>query len=89
MKIGKPPETDMKPPPIQPGYKANFKTLLHAGRNDDLALVSCIDKASQKPVIVICAMQRNQDKTITPIPLAKMFDGDPFDELEDPTKKQT
>lgn len=49
-------------------------------------LVSCIDKKTQKPVAVICAVNRNKDDTLDMVPLAKMFDGNPYMELENPVK---
>lgn len=74
-----------KPIKITPGHKANFQTMLKAARHGDLALVSCIEKATQKPVMAVCAMSRNDDGTITPMPFARLFDGNPFELLEDPT----
>lgn len=75
----------MKPQKLSKGYKANFKTLERAFKNGDLALVSAIRKADQKPVALLCAMQQNADDTIMPIPLAEMVDGNPFEIYEDPT----
>lgn len=70
-------------PRIEPGYKANFETLRRAAAAGDLALVDCQDKSTLKPVRVICAMQRERDG-ITMVPLAKLFDGDPYEELNPP-----
>lgn len=77
----------MKPPKLAKGHKANFETLSRAFANQDIALVSAIRKADQQPVALICAMQRNDDKTITTIPLAEMVNGNPFELYEDPTKE--
>ncbi len=73
------------PPRLLPGYVSNFTTLRAASGNGDLALVSAIRKADQAPVALVCAMQRNADKTITPVPLAVMVEGNPFELFEDPT----
>lgn len=73
------------PPELRPGYKRNFQTLLRAAGYADLALVSAIRKSDQKPVALVCAMQTNGDQTITPVPLAVMCEGNPFDDFEDPT----
>jgi hypothetical protein len=73
------------PPKLRRGDKSNFKTLLRAADNSDLALVSAIRKVDQKPVALICAMSINDDETITPVPLAVMVEGNPFDLFEDPT----
>lgn len=75
----------MKPKRLSKGHKANFKTLECALKNGDLALVSAIRKADKKHVALVCAMQRNEDDTITPIPLAEMVNGNPFELYEDPT----
>ena len=75
----------MKPKRLSKGHKANFKTLERAFENGDLALVSAIRKADKKHVALVCAMQRNEDDTITPIPLAEMVNGNPFELYEDPT----
>jgi len=75
----------MKPKRLAKGHKANFKTLELALNNGDLSLVSAIRKADKKNVALVCAMQRNEDDTITPIPLAEMVNGNPFELYEDPT----
>lgn len=72
------------PPKLRPGQRANFETLRTAAQANDLALVSCRRKDGSA-VAVLCAMQTNEDGTISPIPLAYQFAGNPYDELEDPT----
>lgn len=73
------------PPKLRKGDRTNFNTLLRAADNSDLALVSAIRKDDQLPVALICAMSVNEDETITPIPLAVMVEGNPFEIFEDPT----
>lgn len=75
----------MKPPALCEAYRRNFQTMFKAGKNGDLALVSAVRKADQKPVALVCAMQVNKDDTITPIPFAVMCEGNPFEDFEDPT----
>ena len=75
----------MTPSKLRKGDKANFKSLLKAAKNHDLALVSAIRKFDQKAVALVCAMSRNEDKTITPVPFAVMVEGNPFELFEDPT----
>ena len=70
--------------PITKGYKANFDTLIRAAKHSDLALVECQDKTTRQPVYVACAMQREPDGEISMIPIARMFDGNPYDELNPP-----
>ena len=73
-----------KLPKLLPGYKDNFETLKKACANGDLALVSAIRKADQKPIALICAMCTT-DTGIMPVPLAVMVEGNPFELFEDPT----
>ena len=69
---------------IQKGYKANFETMKAAFANGDVCIMECTDTTTKKPVIVICAAQREDDGDVTFVPLAKMFDGNPYNELEPP-----
>lgn len=75
----------IKPQKIPKAHKSNFQTILNAASNGDLALVSAIRKHDQQQVFLVCAMSRNSDRTITPVPLAEMVNGDPFEMYEDPT----
>lgn len=72
--------------PIAQGYKANFQTLQRACRNGDLALLECTDKATGAPVIVVCAVGRDAGEYVLS-PVARMFDGNPYDELNPPKHK--
>ena len=73
------------PTKLRKGDRANFQTLLRAADDGALALVSAIRKADQQPVALVCAMQQNEDETITPVPFAVMVEGNPFELFEDPT----
>lgn len=73
------------PGPLLPSYKKNFKQLQRASKNGDLSLVSAIRKSDRANVALVCAMQWNEDNTITPIPFAVMVEGNPFELFEDPT----
>lgn len=74
------------PPALSPGYKANFATLQRAQDNKDLALVSAIRRADDKPVALVCAMQYEQEtKSFRPVPLAVMVEGNPYKLFYDPT----
>lgn len=68
---------------IPKGYRANFNTLLRAAKNGDLALVECEDKKTRKKVYTLCAVGRD-DKEYVMAPVAKLFDGDPYEELNPP-----
>jgi hypothetical protein len=65
--------------------KHNFSTMLRAAKNGELALLSCIEKSTKQPVMAICAMQKEDDGSITPVPIAQMFQSNPYELLEDPT----
>lgn len=69
------------------GYKFNLRTLILAAKNDDLCLLECKDKATGKTVIVVCAVSDEPDGEYF-IPLAKMFDDNPYAELVPPTDTQ-
>lgn len=69
---------------ISKGHKANFETLKRAAANGHLALVECTDKKTGATVIAVCAIGRDgSDYTVHPF--ARMFDGNPYDELNPPT----
>jgi len=73
-----------KPPRLTKGQRANFETLRRACTAGHLALVSAL-RTDGTPVAVLCAMQENEDGTISPVPLAYQFADNPYDELQDPT----
>jgi len=69
---------------ISKGHKANFETLKKALKNEDVVLVECTDIETGKPVITVCAVSVvNGEYEVSP--LAKMFDGNPFEELLPPS----
>lgn len=69
---------------LRKGDRANFETLRKACGNNDLALVSSRRKSDGADVALVCAMQHNPDGTFTPVPLAVMVEGNPFELFEDP-----
>lgn len=75
---------------INNAYKQNFETLLNAAKLGEVCLMECTDAKTGKPVIVVCAVNRVQDPTqyavqYQMVPLAKMFDGNPYEEVMPPT----
>ena len=75
---------------IPEAYSKNFATLQHAQDNGDLALVECTDAKTGQPVYTICAIERHYDEhdnytDYVMVPLAKMFDGNPYEELVPPS----
>jgi hypothetical protein len=69
---------------IADGYKKNFKTLLEAVGLNDVCLLECTDAATGKPVMAICALNRTDEGEVMFVPIAKMFDGNPYEELMPP-----
>ena len=73
---------------IAKGYKTNFDTLCRAIRHGDVALMECNDAKTGQPVVVVCAVQ-TEGGSFEMIPIAKMFDGNPYEELIPPTVEET
>jgi Family of unknown function (DUF6117) len=71
--------TTSVPPALTDGYKANFDTLLQAGVDRNLAMISCIRKVDNVPVAMVVAIHREgEDFQITP--LAVMCEGNPYED---------
>lgn len=64
-------------------YKADFNTLLQAAKNGHLVLLDCQDKATGQSIPTICALDYDGHE-YTFIPLAKLFTGNPYDEMNPP-----
>jgi len=69
---------------IPEGYKNNFETLKRAADHGDLCLMECRSTATGEPVMVICAVNRVRDEYAF-VPIAKLFDGNPYEEVLPPT----
>lgn len=69
-----------------PDYcRINFSTMLRAAQDGQLALMECTDKATGKPVTVVCMVNPAEDgEDIEMVPVAQMFDVSPYDVLEPP-----
>jgi hypothetical protein len=67
-------------------HKANFNTMLLAAKNGDLALLDCRDKKTGKQVHVACAVHQEPDGEYHISPFAKLFDGDPYEEVDPPAR---
>ena len=68
---------------ISAGHKANLETLKAAFEAGDVALLECTDAKTGLPVIALCAVNR-VDGEFEFAPFAKMFDGNPYEELMPP-----
>lgn len=73
---------------IPTGHKTNLSTLIKAASNGHLALVECTDAVTKKTVIAVCAISTSRGANGKPdyqiTPLAKMFDGNPYEEILPP-----
>jgi len=72
---------------ILPGYKTNYETLLRAAKAGDLALVECTSIETGEPVFVICSVHVSDGEYVM-TPLAKMFDGNPYEEVAPPSSER-
>ncbi len=69
--------------PLLESERANFDTIERACANGHLALVECTDHETGRRVAVVAAIGRdNEDYVVTP--LARLFDGNPYDQLDPP-----
>jgi hypothetical protein len=68
-------------------HTANFQTLIRAVINGDVVLMECTDAATGDPVVAICAVERDGD-TFELKPLAKLFNGNPYEELIPPAMEE-
>ena len=73
----------MKPPKLTEGQVLNFETLKRACLDGNLALISAIRKADQKPVALVCAMNKDGEAYM-PAPLAVLIEDNPYELFEDP-----
>lgn len=69
---------------INKAHQHNFETLLRAADNGDLCLLECTDWATGKPVMAVCAVQQDDDELMF-VPIAKLFDGNPYKEIAPPS----
>ncbi len=70
-------------------HQKNFDTLMRACKDGNVALMECTDAETGNPVFVICASNMSWDEEKNEpsyefIPVAKMFDGDPYEEVNPP-----
>jgi hypothetical protein len=66
---------------IPQGFYDNFNTLVRAAKNGDLRLLLCKDNKTGVPVITIVAQEEAAPNVMQIFPLAKMFNGNPYEEI--------
>ena len=69
---------------LLPGHKHNFQTLRQAVLADDAALMECQLAATGGQVAVVCAANRHADGSIDFLPLAMLFQDNPYQTLNPP-----
>lgn len=72
---------------MEAGYVTNFETLQRAAAAGQLGLMECTAASTGKQVIAVCAVALNGGE-YTFTPLAKMFDGNPYEELVPPHSEE-
>jgi hypothetical protein len=70
--------------PIAEYHKANFETLIHAITEEHVCLVDCQDRQTEAQTIVICAINLGKDGEYRLVPLARLFDDNPYEVLNPP-----
>lgn len=68
---------------LRPGDKPNLDTIIRAAKAGDLCVMR-LDTKDGKQVSVICALPRSGPNAGCISPLAKLFDDNPYEELEPP-----
>lgn len=78
--------TKKKPKTFLDGYRPILDTIYRAAREGDLALMECQDAKTGKPVAVVVAVNQPGDKggEYSMVPLARLFDGNPYTLLNPP-----
>ncbi|MFM1990253.1 MAG: hypothetical protein RJA99_3210 [Pseudomonadota bacterium] len=70
---------------LAPGHVANFKAMLRAALNKDLALIQCTDAKTGEPVPTICMVNKDAEGNVEFMPVARMFNTNPYQELLPPS----
>ena len=66
---------------IPEGHKTNLSTILQAARDGNLGLIECQDAETGEPVVVLAAFSRQDDGEVVVTPMARLFDGNPYEQL--------
>ena len=71
--------------PITDAQKANLETLREAFAAGSVGLMECAYAESGDPVVVLCTFQMKEEgDMISVVPFAKLFMGNPYEELLPP-----
>lgn len=69
---------------LNDAHRNNFQTLGDAFKADRVALVACTDATTGELVPTICAVNEGEGGEIELVPLGRLFDGNPYDQLVPP-----
>jgi len=69
---------------IVQAHEGNFKTLLKAIEDGNVVLMDCKLRETGESVAVICAVNHDPDGALNMVPIAGMFNGNPYDLLSPP-----
>lgn len=70
--------TKRAPNQVQVGDEDNLSTIIAAAKNDDLCVMRTTRRNNGKPVTLLCAATRDEDGAVVLVPMAEMFDGNPY-----------
>ena len=70
---------------LSEAYRQHLEVIRHAADDNALAVLECTDRQSGLPVPTLVAVGRQNGEYIF-YPLAKLFIGNPYDELLSPTE---
>ncbi len=68
---------------LRTGDSKNFDTLLEAAADGNLALLECTDNDGNY-VAAIVMMNHHPDGDVEMVPVARMFDGNPYEQVNPP-----
>jgi Family of unknown function (DUF6117) len=71
---------------IPDSYRHNFRNMLRAASDGRLALLECRDRQAQAVtyVVVMVSDVQGDDGSFDLVPVARLFDANPYDELDPP-----
>lgn len=78
--MAQPPQVNLIPDDV----REQFRMLLSAVVNHELAVVACKDVASGKDAFVICIVVTNGDGSLDITPLARMYTSNPYADIVPP-----
>lgn len=73
---------------LKKGDIANFQNMVMAAKTGQLALMECTDAKTGEYVATICYVGRLEDGGFDFAPVARMFDGNPFEAVNPPAIEQ-